>query len=953
MASDKAIDTAKPAVRSADVTERLKKASEGVIAYKQLINNYKDPAGAPIYEDGYIFDTALPSGKFKLDATDALDTDFHDANKRYLNRLIGEIEKYAPYLDIKLGDQRAKIGDVYDGLRDVDDHHAEYWTFNKQQYIQAFLQNVDRIPDLDAKMGENSRKNPRAGAHYHTKTQKEIRELIPALREFLSFNQSEIDGKKATPSAYHVIALRDSIITAQKFMNGPLGPLSKVPEDGIIDNKFIAGFSHELNYLQTDILNPDNAKKYKFMIDHPEHGHSLKMDVENANGKPVGFSFQKKSGYGFAFDIESGQYLCIAKDAQTGKDTLQKAAAIKITSDGTPTFLKVDTVKNELVPFDAKPLQPFQDPLYKTIELLAGRNPKDDRVVGFAKIVQGFDKKALQSIKDDVEKLHKFEADLAKNRELVTLKSVAADLVANNFVNGIKVFDPKKDALKPDQAEFVAVARGIFESTQAFLATKPPILMAASLPKPDTIATTDPQIAMQRNLRMALPDLLATTKITGTFQDKSHAALSAALMGMYNLKPQDMGKFNPATSPLNDSFMQADFPVPANYKSKEDYVRGIAGNMHQMLAFHDLYSRLPANQRTALDTALKPPVVVAPAPTPPPVASPPVAAPKIIETPKPASLPPVVEKQKTDPAIYAGGALFSTVVLGQLEKYEKTTAWRIMGKTGDSAKDNKILNIGEALIGGMERAAGTLGIKKPDISRALLEGRFNPSTDDLNLVYHGLKRQAAEKDLFGEGKQYKTEAEAANALWNENFGALKGIGAINTIVNGQKISLTAEDIALHTLIRSESPAFIQTMKAAGFDVENRGFEITHTDGTAFAKTDGPDHKVIRYRDVLDRLGDGNESLLKPQIDKILNEKTVLLYINYILPSKDPKIDDKGDYHLLREQFKNNPKPTADVEDTARMEKIAEMAAAALEMVEPQDYSPEPAATGGPGIKFKV
>ena len=76
MASDKAIDTAKPAVRSADVTERLKKASEGVIAYKQLINNYKDPAGAPIYEDGYIFDTALPSGKFKLDATDALDTDF-------------------------------------------------------------------------------------------------------------------------------------------------------------------------------------------------------------------------------------------------------------------------------------------------------------------------------------------------------------------------------------------------------------------------------------------------------------------------------------------------------------------------------------------------------------------------------------------------------------------------------------------------------------------------------------------------------------------------------------------------------------------------------------------------------------------------------------------------------------------------------------------------------------
>lgn len=91
----------------------------------------------------------------------------------------------------------------------------------------------------------------------------------------------------------------------------------------------------------------------------------------------------------------------------------------------------------------------------------------------------------------------------------------------------------------------------------------------------------------------------------------------------------------------------------------------------------------------------------------------------------------------------------------------------------------------------LEKRAKELGIEPKEISKAIMEGRFNPDPRDLDLAYYGLSDTTVYTD---------TNWTQLSAAWNERFGALSDPNfSVNTIIGGKEVTMSGHDIAMRRL----------------------------------------------------------------------------------------------------------------------------------------------------------
>ncbi len=161
---------------------------------------------------------------------------------------------------------------------------------------------------------------------------------------------------------------------------------------------------------------------------------------------------------------------------------------------------------------------------------------------------------------------------------------------------------------------------------------------------------------------------------------------------------------------------------------------------------------------------------------------------------------------------YYEGHLFNSSVYWQLRKYGSVDS-KFLGRPGENVKVNK-QELAVEVLQRFEQARLNAGIKTKDVSKAIMEGRFNLSSKDLRLAHESLVPEGSltvdnihpvyldekgnlpdEIDLFATYFNYRDSA------WNERFGSMEDFSKINTIVAGQDRVLTKMDLGLRVFQR--------------------------------------------------------------------------------------------------------------------------------------------------------
>ncbi len=141
------------------------------------------------------------------------------------------------------------------------------------------------------------------------------------------------------------------------------------------------------------------------------------------------------------------------------------------------------------------------------------------------------------------------------------------------------------------------------------------------------------------------------------------------------------------------------------------------------------------------------------------------------------------------------------------------------------------------------------GIAMQDVSRAMLEGRFNPWVEDLQLVRDGLGRPTGEEilnnptyqtyvqdwvnagyitqgspdsmahqiDNLGDAQIAAVITLHQNDKWNQTFGDIKDLGTVNTITHGQEMAMTQEAMGLRLLMRRMPEVDFEQRYGMGYD----------------------------------------------------------------------------------------------------------------------------------------
>ncbi len=120
------------------------------------------------------------------------------------------------------------------------------------------------------------------------------------------------------------------------------------------------------------------------------------------------------------------------------------------------------------------------------------------------------------------------------------------------------------------------------------------------------------------------------------------------------------------------------------------------------------------------------------------------------------------------------------------------------------------------------------GIEHKGITKAMFEGKYNPDYNDFALAYKGLGTPTIEEiqrdhprvinSLVKQGvvkpgeRPHDSYLQAVyavhrNKLSNETFGSIADIGTVETMINGKKTEMTAEDIGLRMLMRLRARRF--------------------------------------------------------------------------------------------------------------------------------------------------
>jgi hypothetical protein len=100
--------------------------------------------------------------------------------------------------------------------------------------------------------------------------------------------------------------------------------------------------------------------------------------------------------------------------------------------------------------------------------------------------------------------------------------------------------------------------------------------------------------------------------------------------------------------------------------------------------------------------------------------------------------------------------------------------------------------------------AKSRGIAQTSITRALFEGGLNPHWEDLTMVYQALYKLAS----IGNGP---TPLQAVDLKWNQMFGSIADISHVRTIVDGQWMEVSGQDIGKRLKQRWSSTQSVESL----------------------------------------------------------------------------------------------------------------------------------------------
>jgi tetratricopeptide (TPR) repeat protein len=188
-------------------------------------------------------------------------------------------------------------------------------------------------------------------------------------------------------------------------------------------------------------------------------------------------------------------------------------------------------------------------------------------------------------------------------------------------------------------------------------------------------------------------------------------------------------------------------------------------------------------------------------------------------------------------------------------------------------------------------AATSNGVPEKDITKAIFEGRFNPDFEDLQLAGEGFGKPTAaqlppgynQASLQNDEVRERLYANYRDGLWNHRFSSIADMGLVSTIINGQEVKRSSQDILLRIYMYknfSELPKYYR---------QNPNANLTYDQMVARFREEYPD--ISQYQYEVKSL----ESTLKFRVGHIS------AYSYFKLVAKDccPTFDLRKDYEDLR------------------------------------------------------
>ena len=539
---------------------------------------------------------------------------------------------------------REKIGRLYDLIdMPAEKLHAYYWNSAKPAYIQAFLQTTDFL----------QKNNPAALEGINPQR---LQNLQTAFKDATAVNRSIVP----------VQAVRQATTEMERFINtnlvGEGKPLAQaIPTNGNTGSReFIGAYTASLGHFMQELYKPENIKKFGLHEDKV-HGPSLKFAAPPTEGKPVvtvAISLNRESsGYGLPYNPKTGKYYYLAQDnSNPEKPASVLREADSVYSDprtGAPVFTTMNAAKGVFEPIaGAAPYMEPVNPATKALEIVAARDEPEHALGRFSILSQNFGRDVLGQIIDKISPLKSAAASPQPQAPdpLIVIKQAAHEIAASGILGKGKSLDFSKTAAEPADPAFIALTRQIFSTSQnllrsgsaALLAGVPSkemivdglnahteesiqaaqqqmanakptekeaikqhitaarsLIAAPDLQKKLEIAVRNnillPEHAQAIEIQLALPGVIKGIAVTGQFDPDARLALKVIHDSMID---STTGKIRP-------EYLASNFPVPAGFKTKEDYARQISTMVKALDAFHDAYQNLPEAQKEAVTKALK------------------------------------------------------------------------------------------------------------------------------------------------------------------------------------------------------------------------------------------------------------------------------------------------------------------------------------------------------------